>query len=68
MKLLRTLLILEIVVYASCMPKSKTRTQIDQKQSGDYNIRLSLKDFQIIALLGDDTIGDIGVSYCIYFN
>lgn len=29
----------------------------DQKQTGDYNIQLHLKDFQIIALLGDEALG-----------
>lgn len=53
------------VVLGYGAPKSKIKTHYDQKQTGDYNIRLSLKDFQIIALLGDDTIGDIGVSFII---
>lgn len=46
----------------SCAPRSKQKINYDQKQTGDYNIRLNLKDFQIIALLGEDTFGDIGVS------
>ncbi|CAH2001935.1 unnamed protein product [Acanthoscelides obtectus] len=32
-------------------------TVFDQKQTGDYNIQLHLKDFQIIALLADDSAG-----------
>ncbi|XP_050305037.1 uncharacterized protein LOC126742428 [Anthonomus grandis grandis] len=35
----------------------------DQKQTGDYNIQLHLKDFQIIALLGDDGLGDYEYDY-----
>lgn len=35
----------------------------DQKQTGDYNIQLHLKDFQIIALLGDDVLGDYDYNY-----
>lgn len=50
---------------ANCAPKSRDKnlpqTVYDQKQTGDYNIQLHLKDFQIIALLADDTIG--GVSF-----
>lgn len=37
----------------------------DQKQTGQYNIRLHLKDFQIIALLNEDALGalnDVSVS------
>ncbi|KAL1491958.1 hypothetical protein ABEB36_012472 [Hypothenemus hampei] len=35
----------------------------DQKQTGDYNIQLHLKDFQIIALLGDETLSDYDYNY-----
>lgn len=52
-----------LLIYVCGAPSSKIKTRFDQKQTGDYNIRLSLKDFQIIALLGDDTFGDIGVSF-----
>lgn len=39
----------------------------DQKQTGDYNIQLHLKDFQIIALLGDDTSVSGPLLLCKYF-
>jgi hypothetical protein len=29
----------------------------DQKQTGEYNIQVHLKDLQIVALLGDDALG-----------
>ncbi|KAK4875649.1 hypothetical protein RN001_012071 [Aquatica leii] len=32
----------------------------DQKQTGDYNVQLHLKDFHIFALLGDDPWGSLG--------
>lgn len=53
-----------IVPYILCAPRSRNRQQVsyDQKQTGDYNIQLHLKDFQIVALLGEDTIGSLGVS------
>lgn len=44
-------------------PSSKSsppQTVFDQKQTGDYNIQLHLKDFQIIALLAGDS--GLGVS------
>lgn len=44
-------------------PSSKNaspHTVFDQKQTGDYNIQLHLKDFQIIALLAGDS--GLGVS------
>lgn len=53
------------VALASGAPRSKNNdklTTYDQKQTGDYNIQLHLKDFQIVALLGDDTLGAFGVS------
>lgn len=61
---------LKIIFYVICVsqvwcaPKSRNRQQVsyDQKQTGDYNIQLHLKDFQIVALLGEDTIGSFGVS------
>ncbi|CAG9864045.1 unnamed protein product [Phyllotreta striolata] len=45
--------------------ESPTQTYFDQKQTGDYNIQLHLKDFQIIALVGDDSasLGDYDYSY-----
>ncbi|XP_044732207.1 uncharacterized protein LOC123295062 isoform X2 [Chrysoperla carnea] len=42
--------------YDNNKPKKE---EYDQKQTGDYNIRLHLKDFQIIALLNDG-LGDLG--------
>lgn len=33
----------------------------DQKQTGDYNIQLHLKDFQVVALLSEGALGDLGV-------
>lgn len=34
----------------------------DQKQTGDYNVQLHLKDFHIVAVLGDDSWGSYAVS------
>lgn len=50
-----------VVALASCAPRSNTLVTYDQKQTGDYNIQLHLKDFQIIALLGEDALGALGV-------
>lgn len=41
--------------------KSNQPETFDQSQKGDYNIRIHLKDFQIVALLNDG-LGDLGVS------
>ncbi|CAH0554547.1 unnamed protein product [Brassicogethes aeneus] len=55
-----------VCILGACLveaaPRSKSKTSLpqtvyDQKQTGDYNIQLHLKDFQIIALLADDSIG-----------
>ncbi|KAF5279186.1 hypothetical protein FQR65_LT03433 [Abscondita terminalis] len=35
-------------------------TKFDQKQTGDYNVQLHLKDFHIFALMGDDGWGGLG--------
>ncbi|CAH1374801.1 unnamed protein product [Tenebrio molitor] len=35
----------------------------DQKQTGEYNIQVHLKDLQIVALLGDDALGDYDYNY-----
>lgn len=46
-------------------PRSRDRgrlTTFDQKQTGDYNVQLHLKDFQIVALLNDDSLSAFGVS------
>lgn len=52
-----------------CAPRSKGKfTTYDQKQTGDYNIQLHLKDFQIVALLNDDTLSAFGVSFVFYYN
>lgn len=54
---------LAIVLPAHSHPKgSKSSSQYDQKQTGDYNIQLHLKDFQIIAMVPDDSFGALGVS------
>lgn len=50
--------------------RSKNRNSAptyDQKQSGDYNIQLHLKDFEIVALLSDSMFGSNGVSLIQYF-
>ncbi|KAG5867408.1 hypothetical protein JTB14_034389 [Gonioctena quinquepunctata] len=64
------LISLLIVIPGNCAPKSKKNehsphTVYDQKQTGDYNIQLHLKDFQIIAVLGDDSssFGDYDYNY-----
>lgn len=44
--------------------RSRSRTSsptYDQKQTGDYNIQLHLKDFQVVALLSEGALGDLGV-------
>ncbi|XP_018562691.1 uncharacterized protein LOC108904566 [Anoplophora glabripennis] len=60
------MVVLLVVLPGQCAPRSKgsksghrsaPQTVYDQKQTGDYNIQLHLKDFQIIALLGDDYFG-----------
>lgn len=33
----------------------------DQKQTGEYNIQLHLKDFEVVALLSDSAFGELGV-------
>lgn len=43
------------------------RTVYDQKQTGDYNIQLHLKDFQVIALLGGEGSA-LGVSFTIILS
>ncbi|KAF7285738.1 hypothetical protein GWI33_010157 [Rhynchophorus ferrugineus] len=46
--------------------KSSDRPQIiyDQKQTGEFNLQVHLKDFQIIAILGDDLLdGDYDYAY-----
>lgn len=61
---------LTVALFASAAvgaPKgSKSKTNYDQKQTGDYNIRLNLKDFQIVAIV-DDSLGDLGVSTLLIF-
>ncbi|CAH1101686.1 unnamed protein product [Psylliodes chrysocephalus] len=66
------LIALVLVIGSDGAPKKSKRggeqtpqTVYDQKQTGDYNIQLHLKDFQIIAVLGDDTanFGDYDYSY-----
>ncbi|XP_044271114.1 uncharacterized protein LOC123015449 [Tribolium madens] len=55
-----------IVSVRSAPSKEKTslpQTVYDQKQTGDYNIQLHLKDFQVIALLGDEAFGDYDYNY-----
>lgn len=45
--------------------RSRTKSSsptYDQKQTGDYNIQLHLKDFQVVALLSEGALGDLGVS------
>ncbi|XP_065155763.1 mucin-2-like [Atheta coriaria] len=41
-------------------PRRSASTTFDQKQTGEYNIQLHLKDFQIIAVVGDDSFGGLG--------
>nr|XP_023020290.1 uncharacterized protein LOC111508888 [Leptinotarsa decemlineata] len=60
-----------IVIPSDGAPKSKKsdhhspHTLYDQKQTGDYNIQLHLKDFQIIAVLSDEasSLGDYDYDY-----
>ncbi|KAF5273877.1 hypothetical protein FQA39_LY00992 [Lamprigera yunnana] len=40
--------------------KEQSSTKLDQKQSGEVNIQVHLKDFHIFALLGDDPLGGLG--------
>nr|CAH7742707.1 unnamed protein product [Callosobruchus chinensis] len=59
------LLALALATKATAAPSKGSKAQktpsagtvFDQKQTGDYNIQLHLKDFQIIALLADDSAG-----------
>lgn len=47
----------------------RTRTSAptyDQKQTGDYNIQLHLKDFQVVALLSESAFADLGVRTTLY--
>lgn len=59
---MKVLLVVGFIVVVAGAPSSKVMTTYDQKQTGDYNIQLHLKDFQIVALIGDDTLGAFGVS------
>ncbi|KAB0794393.1 hypothetical protein PPYR_11232 [Photinus pyralis] len=51
-------------IYNAPSPRHRNRdrssTTFDQTQSGDYNVQLHLKDFHIIAVLGDDSWGSLG--------
>ncbi|XP_066260485.1 uncharacterized protein [Euwallacea similis] len=65
-----SLLVLWLVAFAGSVPyrskgKGRDAPQLiyDQRQTGDYNIQLHLKDFQIIALLGDDTLSEYDYNY-----
>ncbi|KAK5644723.1 hypothetical protein RI129_006023 [Pyrocoelia pectoralis] len=40
--------------------KDHSSTTFDQKQTGDYNVQVHLKDFHIFAVLGDDSWGSLG--------
>ncbi|KAK9732252.1 hypothetical protein QE152_g12959 [Popillia japonica] len=42
---------------------SRASESYDQKQTGDYNIRLHLKDFQIIALLSEEALNALSDDY-----
>lgn len=58
-----------VVILASCVssaPLENYTTTYDQKQTGEYNIQLHLKDFQIIAVLADEQLDGFGVRM-IYF-
>lgn len=62
---------LAIILPAHSHPKgkdSKSSSQYDQKQTGDYNIQVHLKDFQIIAMVPDDSFGALGVSKSLPIN
>ncbi|GJQ84026.1 hypothetical protein Trydic_g10491 [Trypoxylus dichotomus] len=55
------------LVQSSYSAVIKTRSgplgSYDQKQTGEYNIRLHLKDFQIIALLSDEALSSLSDDY-----
>lgn len=57
---------LHVTIPVTSAPSSKNHhpTVYDQKQTGDYNIQLHLKDFQIIALLP----GEAGLEVSNYFS
>ncbi|XP_060529129.1 mucin-5AC [Cylas formicarius] len=59
-----------LVAFSWCAPSRSKKNNgpdliYDQKQTGDYNVQLHLKDFQIIAILGDTegALGDYDYSY-----
>lgn len=63
--MLVAVILVSLAVFADAAPRSKSKGPqlvYDQKQKGDYNVQVHLKDFQIIALVGDDPLGDAGVS------
>ncbi|KAK9877008.1 hypothetical protein WA026_016035 [Henosepilachna vigintioctopunctata] len=61
--MLRVVLVLGLAILCTAAPKSRNKGPqlvYDQKQKGDYNIQVHLKNFQVIALLGDDGTGGFG--------
>ncbi|XP_045474439.1 uncharacterized protein LOC123680541 isoform X2 [Harmonia axyridis] len=61
--MLLTVILVGFVAFSNAAPRSKSKGPqlvYDQKQHGDYNIQVHLKDFQIIALLGEESLGGIG--------
>lgn len=69
------MVVLLVVAQGRCAPRSKggngsgayrsavPQTVYDQKQTGDYNVQLHLKDFQIIAVLRDDYFGGVSLFF-----
>ncbi|XP_044754518.1 uncharacterized protein LOC123313622 isoform X2 [Coccinella septempunctata] len=58
--MLLAVLLVGLAVFSDAAPRSKSKGPqlvYDQKQHGDYNIQVHLKDFQIIALLGEESLG-----------
>lgn len=60
-------LMISLVSVAVASPyRSRSRNKnsaptYDQKQTGEYNIQLHLKDFEVVALLSDSAFGELGV-------
>lgn len=59
------LLVLADIAHAAPQPPSPLQRKYDQMQSGDFNVRVNLKDVKVIALLGGGTGLDLGDDYMV---
>lgn len=59
---LRSLLIIAICRVTAAMPRAPAKAVYDQRQTGDLNVQLELKDLQVIALINSDVLTDYTVN------